>query len=301
VPLLLLVLPTVALAQAASLEVEPPVRQLELSQMPRPELWVAPDQATLVQFDTRLDTEAMQRASVAEGLRRVEVSERSVTLRVSSGVKAGDWLEYPVRFADGQPAEGVTLVLRVDSARAEPVVEVYRGAIPAEALKRQVAALNARVEALLSQEASLMPLMSEGLLGPAGVKSRWVKDRVRVKKAPGLSCEGAWLQVAPGRAALEMTLTLTPGAPPWVPGAVLLAEASHPKPLQVRSMRLVGGAARMPGSTTRLLVEWDTPLEAKRLKYRLRVKEQNGDRELSVELSLSTDLSPAAPAKERTP
>ncbi len=304
VSLLLLVLPAAALAQAGGWEGEPLVRQLELSQVPPPEVWMAPGQATLVLLDARLDTQAMQRASAVEGLRLVEVAERAVTLVLSGGVKAGARLEYTLHFADGQPAEGVTLVLRVDSARAESAVEVYRGAIPAEALKRQVAALNARVQALLSQEAGLLPLMAAGLLAPAGVRSRNVNEPVTVK-APGLTSEDAWHHVATGRMALEVTLTLAPGAPPWAPGAVQLKELSNPEPLPVRSVKLLGGTVLQPGTTTRLLVEWDTPLEVEGLEYTLQVDEQNGKRGVKIK-RLRPPEPPeasqrAAPEKEKKP
>ena len=296
--LMLLVLPAAALAQARGWEAERPVRQIELSQVPKPELWVAPGQTTLVLLDAPLDMEVMRSANEVAGVRRAEVAERAVTLLISGGARAGARLEYTLRFADGQPAEGVTLVLRVDSAKAEPAVEVYRGAIPVAALKRQVAALNARVEALLSQEAGLTPLMASGLLRPAGVTSRDVGQRVVVWNAPGLSSEDAWFHVANGRMALEVTLTLAPGMPPWVPGPVHLTEKSTPDPLPVRSMKLLGGAALLPGNTTRLLIEWDTPSEGQGLEYALQVTEQNGERGLGID-RLQQKVAPHRPVSEK--
>jgi len=301
VPLLLLVLPAVALAQAGGLETEPPVRQLELTQVAQPELWVAPGQSLLVLLDAPLDMEAMRQARAIEGLRHVEVAERSVTLLLSAGVKAGARLKYTLRFADGQPAEGVTLVLRVDSAKAEPAVEVYRGAVPATALRQQGAALNARVEALLSQEASLLPLMAAGLLVPGCVRSFDVNHNVEVT-APGLFHKDAWLHAAPGRMALEVTLTLPPGAPPWAPGAVQLTELSHPGPLPVRGLKLLGGTVLQPGTTTRLLLEWDTPGETKDLNYTLEVDEQNGKRGVLIRNLTPLEAPPdAVPRKEKKP
>jgi uncharacterized protein (TIGR02268 family) len=225
--------------------------------------------------------EAMRRASPVEGLRRMEVTERAVAVVPAAGEEAGARLEFTLRFADGQPAEGVTLVLRVDSARAEPEVEVYRGEIPVAALKRRVAALNAQVTALSAQGASLSPLVAAGLLGAAGVQPQWFAPRIEII-GPGLSKGDAWLHVATGRMALEVTLTLAPGAPAWVPGAVKLTGASTPEPLPVHSVKLLGGAALQPGNTTRLLVEWDTPLETEGLEYTLHVAEQSGLRGVTV-------------------
>jgi len=300
IPLLLLVLPAAALAQRED-EAELPTRQLELSLSPRPELWVAPGQPTLVLLDAPLAVDTLRQAGAVEGLRRVEVAERAVTLVPSAGLKAGTLLEYTLRFADGQPATGVTLLLRVDSARAEPEVEVYRGAIPAAALKRQVAVLNARLEAARAQGTSLSALVTAGLLGPAGIRSKELKDVVQIPQGSGLSSGEAWLHIAPVRMALEVALTLAPGAPPWAPGEAQLSEPSSESPLPVRSVKLVGGATLQPGNTTRLLVEWDTPLEAEGMEYKVHVNERGGTREVTVVMKSPRAASPAAPAKEKKP
>jgi len=301
-PLLLLALPAAALAQASSLEAALPPRQLELSVSPSPELWVASGQLTLVSLDAPLAVDTLRQAAAVEGLRRVEVAERAVTLVPSAGLKAGTVLKYTLHFADGQPAGGVTLVLRVDSARAEPEVEVYRGAIPASALKRQVAALNASLAALRAREASLSALLSAGVLGPAGVSSMNVRQKVIIPPGTGLSREDAWIHRATGRMALEIILTLAPGAPAWVPDEVRLTERSSPEPLPVRSVKLVGGPALQPGNTTRLLVEWDTPLEAEHKRYDVHVTEQSGARAVTVFLPrLDSSSTPTTTTKEKKP
>jgi hypothetical protein len=66
-------------------------------------------------------------------------------------------------------------------------------------------------------------------------------------------------------------------------------------------MKLLGGTALMPGNTTRLLVEWDTPLEAEGLEYTLRANEQNGARAVSVALDPLSASPLTAPAKEKKP
>lgn len=302
IPLLLLALPAAALAQASSLQAQVPPRQLELSASPRPELWVAPGQPTLVALDTPLAVDTLRQAQPVEGLRRVEVAERAVTLIPSAGLKAGTVLEYTLHFADSQPAGGVPLVLRVDSARAEPEVEVYRGAIPAAALKRQVAALNASLAAQRAQQTSLSALLSAGVLGPAGVRSKNVRQKVIIPPGTGLSREDAWVHRATGRMALEVTLTLAPSAPAWAPDEVRLTEPSSPEPLPVRSVKLVGGDALQPGNTTRLLVEWDIPLQAEDMPYVVHVAEQSGARPVTVRLTLlDASSTPTTTPKEKKP
>ena len=291
-------LPCVALAQPGSLEPEPVARQLELSQTPRPEVWVAPAQATEVVLDARLDTEATRRAGPARGLRRVEVAEDTVVLVPAPGLREGETLEFPLWFAEGSPAQPVTLVLRVDSARAEPRVELYRGDIPAEALKRHVAALNARLEAQRAQKPSLTQMMSGGVLRPTGVRSHKL-SRVEVQ-GQGLTASEGWLHVADGRLGLEVSLTLAPGSPAWVPATAQLQRLGTPETQLARSMKLLSGAALQPGNTTRLLVEWETPAETMGAKYRLRVNERHGERSVRMNFNLKPIVD-TAPAKETKP
>ncbi len=301
VPLLLLVLPTVAVAQPGGLGVAPAARQLELSQTPRPELWVAPGRTTWVGLDAPLDMSAMRQTGPVQGLRRVEVSERAVGLVPTAHVEEGTRLEFTLWFADGQPAQGVTLVLTVDSAKAEPEVEVYRGEIPSSALKRRVAALTAQVEALSAREASLSSLVAAGLVGPAGVQSLKLPPFVEIT-GPGLSSGETWLHVAAGRVVLEVSLTLAPGAPPWAPSAVTLTEASHTEPLPVRGVSLLGGAALQPGNTTRLVVEWQVPLETEDLVYTLQVDERSGERRVkATRFRIKPKLTRPSPRKEKKP
>jgi len=298
VSLLLLTLPTVALAQPGSLEPQPVARQLELRHTPHPEVWVAPAQATVVVLDARLDTEATRRALPAKGLRRVEVAEDTVVLVPAPGLKEGETLELPLWFAEGSLAQPMTLLLRVDSARAEPRVELFRGDIPAEALKRQVAALNARMEALRAQEASLTQMMAGGVLRPTGVRSHKLSS-VKVQ-GQGLTASEGWLHVADGRLGLEVSLTLAPGSPPWVPATAQLQRFGHPETRLVRSMKLLSGAALQPGNTTRLLVEWETPPETKSLQYQLRVNERHGGRSVRMNFN-PKPIVDTAPAKETKP
>lgn len=270
-------------------------RQLALTQTPRPEVWVAPARTTEVVLDARLDTEATRRAGPVLGLRKLEVTENSVVLVPAAGLKEGESLELPLWFAEGAPAQ---LLLRVDSARAEPRVELYRGDIPPEALKRQVAALNARMEALRAQETSLTIMMARGVLSPTGVRS-YKLDGV-VVQGQGLTASEAWLHVADGRLGLEVSLTLAPGSPPWVPATARLSRSGNREPLSARSMKLLSGAALQPGNTTRLLVEWEARLEPKRFTRRLWVTERHCRREVTVQWHSSPSPG-TAPAKETKP
>jgi uncharacterized protein (TIGR02268 family) len=304
-----LVLPPTARAQPLGLKGAPATRQLELSQLPQPELWVAPGQTTLVLLDAPLDIQRMRQAEPPEGLRRMEVTENSVTLVMAEGLEDGARRELTLWFADGRPAEGVTLVLTVDHAKAEPEVELYRGRPPAEALERrveglnaQVAALNARIAALSERQVSLFPLIAAGVLGPQGVRSMTISAIFKLG-APGLSTGDGWLHVAAGRIGLELTLTVAPGAPAWVPGAVTLHENGSSEPLPVRGMELLSGAALQPGTSTRLLVEWDTPQPADGMEYVLKVEERNGPRWLQIKRlrAGSTPTQPPSGKKEQTP
>jgi hypothetical protein len=230
-----------------------------------------------------------------------DLAESNSRLREQGGAGAGRWAEGgrnpgvpPV--VCGGPAR---IVLRVNSARAEPRVEVYQGDIPPEALKRQVAALNARMEAQSAQEASLTPLMVAGLLSPTGVKSHKLSTVEVLGQA--LTASEGWFRVANGRMGLEVSLTLAPGAATWVPATAWLKRENCPEPLPVRSLKLLGGAALQPGNTTRLLVEWETPLEIEGFTYSLRVNERHGGRSVKVEFRLPKPSPAVVPEKETKP
>jgi hypothetical protein len=205
--------------------------------------------------------------------------------------------------------EGMEVAPTVDRAKAEPELELYQGKPPAEALAQrvegltaQVAALNARIAALAEREVSLFPLMAAGVLGPHGVRSISLSRKVDLG-APGISTGEARLYVAAGRMALELTLTVAPGAPAWVPGPVTLLKAGSPEPLPVRGIELLSGAALQPGTSSRLLVEWNTPQPADGLRYLLKVNEHNGPRWIRLEQleEGSTSTQPLTEKKEQKP
>ena len=154
----------------------------------------------------------------------------------------------------------------------------------------------------LEREVSLFPLMAAGALGPHGVRSTSLAHKVRVG-APGISAGEGWLYVAAGRMALELTLTVAPGAPAWVLGPVTLREAGYPEPLPVRGMELSSGAAIQPGTPSRLLAEWNTPQPADGLEYVLKVEERNGPRWLEVHRLKegSTPTQPPSGKREQKP
>ncbi len=152
------------------------------------------------------------------------------------------------------------------------------------------------------REVRLFPLMAAGVLGPHGVRSISLAHKVHLG-APGISTGDGWLYVVAGRMALELTLTVAPGAPAWVPGPITLLEAGSPEPLPVRGMELSSGAAIQPGTSSRLLVEWNTPQPADGLEYFLKVEERDGPRWLEVRRleEGSTPTQPPSGKREQKP
>ncbi|MBN1206172.1 MAG: DUF2381 family protein [Myxococcaceae bacterium] len=285
-----------AVAQPRVDATAPPVRQLEVSpSLNELEVWVAPGRPITLLFDAKLDPVAVAREGRALGFQRVAVAEDTLTLLPGAGLKEGARLRLEVRFADGQPPEGVLLVFIVDPTRAESLVEVYRGprsggtcqeALEAErarsaAKDAELARKDAEIAALRAEGGSLTALVAAGRLTEGGVRA--IPLPMRGWKLPrDLRCSAARLYMARGRMALEMELKMVANSTqPWAPGEVTLTRNATPVP--VLSARLVEGALLNKNDTARLVVEWEAP-EALPDKppslYILEVMEQGGKRNM---------------------
>jgi hypothetical protein len=195
-----------------------------------------------------------------------------------------------VRFADGQLPESVSLVLVVDSVRAQSHVTVPRR--PGEAqgcegalasARALVAARDAELDALKEElrdrAGSLTELVATGVLTGAGIRvvalpgRQWVPSRM-------LDVTATRLHVALGRMAVEVEVKLKSQVRrkrSWAPGPVKLM--LNGTPVAVRSVRLLGGPLLKTADKARLMVEWMAPEadpERPPPPYALEVSEQGG-------------------------
>jgi uncharacterized protein (TIGR02268 family) len=289
-----------ALAQPSS-ESLLPVRRLTLPGPGAvPEVRLAPGRLTTLLFDAPLEVAALRQAGRAWGFERVEVAERALVLLPGSGPAVAARIALTVRFADGLPEAGVPLVLVVGAGEAEARVEVVRGPVrSAEAPSGARAAGGIQAvegEAPRVGEGGLMGLIATGILGEQGV--RVLRMEPEDWTPPGLTAREARLYVATGRMALEVTLFLERGEPPWAPGEAIVDHWQSERAAQRVMARLLDGTALQPGETARLVVEWDAPTEQKVLRCKLSVLERGGEREFQVN-ALSLPVRLPGPLRER--
>jgi len=250
----------------AAAELPPPEGQRLSEDMEVP---VAPGRPLVLFFDAALDPAHVRRVCRELGLQRVAVGEDTLAFQLAPGLQEGTRLRLPVRFADGQPPESLSVVLVVDSPRARNHAAVPRrppeapgceGALTA--LRAQVAAqgaeLSALKEELRDRAGSLTELVAADVLTGAGV--RGVALPVKPWRGmPGLTVTAARLYLARGRMAVELNVTVDRAGRkrPWAPGPVKLT--LNGTPVAVRSVRLLGGPLLTKKSSALLLVEWEAP------------------------------------------
>lgn len=260
-----------ALAQPHPPAATPPVRMIELSTTGATlEIRVAPGRPTTVIFNAKLDPDAVAPATRVPGFQRVAVAEDTLTVLPASGLKIGERLKVPVRFADGVPPAEVLLVFVVDSENAETLVEVNRRpretadcqqTLDAErartkAQQAELTALRVELAALRAEAGTLTELIRTGGLASGGVRAielstkAWTMER-------GFGFQTARLYVARGLMALEVELTLEPEGAPWVPESAKLTQ--NGSPVIARSVRLTEEPVLQPGGRARLVVEWEAP------------------------------------------
>jgi len=291
---LLSALPAAAQSGSAGVAAEgPPLEGQRLSG--DMEVPVAPGRPLVLFFDAALDQAQVRRVSHELGLQRVAVGEDTLAFQLAPGLQEGTRLRLPVRFADGQPPESVSVVLVVDSPRARSHVAVPRRLREAQGCEGALAATRAQVaaqgaelgaleEELRNRAGSLTELVAAGVLTGTGVRgvalpvNQW-------RGMLGLRITAARLYVARGRMAVELEVTVDQRGRkrPWAPGPVKLT--LNGTPVAVRSVRLLGGPLLKWESKARLLVEWEAPAadsERPPPPYALEVPEQEGRGALRV-------------------
>jgi uncharacterized protein (TIGR02268 family) len=284
------------MAQPGLPNVAPPVRRLELPAPPGElELRLAPSRPTTVLLNAALDRAAMERVAQQPGLVRVEVAESALVLLPAPGVKPGTRLQLTLRFADGQPPEGVPLVLVVDSPGAEAYVEVVRRERTVAALEATLGAERARCAAMevelatLREGAALLtPLVMAGTLGREGIRVVEL-NLTTLTPPPGLTARHPRLYIATGRLAVEVELTLAEDARPWTPGTATLHDrVNRAAPIFARSVRWLEAPGLVPGGKARLLVEFEVSTADPNGSFDLKVPEQKGERVLKLQDLTST-------------
>ena len=262
----LLALPVAAQPVSASAPTEVPRSERAAGDVP---VAVAPGRPLVLFFDAALDQPSVQRASRELGLQHVAVGEDTLTFQPAPGLPEGTRLRIGVRFADGQAPASVSVVLVVDSSRAQSHVTVHRRPWEAQGCGEALAAsralaetqgaeLSALKEELRDKAGSLTELVATGVLTGAGVRAVSLPGD-QWGGVPGLRVTAARLYVARGRMAVELEVQVERRRRkrPWSPGPVKLTLDGTP--VAVRIVRLLGEPLLKRRSEARLLVEWEAP------------------------------------------
>jgi len=256
-----------------------------------PVLCISPGVVTSLLFDAPLPPGAV---ALLPQEPEVKVAQGGplVALLPSSRMVPGEWRKLTVRFGDGAAPASATLLLYVHPVLAARQVEVRRQVRTVESYQREVEARteelqrcqeeNTQLRAAAGRPDGLRGLLSAALMDTVGIASAnlLLPRRITLREGSALIPQGLSSYRSSTRVAVELTLTLPPGALPWQAEGARLTDA------QGRELPMLplwqGDAPELPGA---LLLVVEAP--AKRWEaqgaYTLKLWEAEGPRGLTVE------------------
>jgi uncharacterized protein (TIGR02268 family) len=215
-----------------------------------------------------------------------------VSLLPSSRMVPGEWRKLTVRFGDGAAPASATLLLYVHPVLAARQVEVRRQVRTVDSYQREVEVRtealqrcqeeNTQLRAAAGRPDGLRGLLSAALIDRAGIvpvdllKPR----RVTLRQGSALVPQRLGSYRSSTRVAVELTLTLPPGALPWQAEGARLTDA------QGRELPVLplwqGESPEGPGLLV-LVVEAPAERGEAQGAYTLKLWEAEGSRGLTVE------------------
>ncbi|QAT81976.1 hypothetical protein EJ065_0368 [Corallococcus coralloides] len=289
--LLGLVLASGASVAQSEADTSPPgVRRIELAPDALPsthEIAISAQLSTTFLFDSDLKRDAVE----LEGRDRfslVDVGQATLRLVPSARLNAGERLRLVVRFRDGSAPVSASFLLQAHPAKADPLIEVYRGIRTIETYQQETRESRAElmrcqseVARLVAEQATpggLAGLVSSGALNEQGVVGQLVtKD---VTPATGNALETAFVKSyrsAKG-VAVEVRLKLKGGALPWVAkGATLRGKAGA----ELKVLRLWQQLPVSTGEFGIVVVEADASTAPQGV-FSLKLWEEDGPRTITL-------------------
>lgn len=258
-PLLTLLLTGVAAAQQAS---PPPLLRQKSLTLPASgqdsAVRIGRGTLTTFTFDSALAPKGVQLAGRDTHFERVVVEENTLTLKPRVELAPGERLVLTVRFADDAAPREAVFDLVPGVGEVDTQVEVVRRVLGGDALKAEVARLQAQLAAM------------QGLCGDGGPESAvlagWLTEDIRVRpftaSGPPGNTRGLDVVRAVGYRARKwamaaIELSNAPGARRWALGEVRLL-STRGAPVKVLSAR-VSKPHLEPGETVLLLVRTEAP------------------------------------------
>lgn len=276
-----------AVAQSEGSASVPGARRIEL---PPDDVQFAPEIAISSGLSTALffDSDLMRDSVELEGRDRftlVDVGQATIRLVPSSRVTPGERFRLVVRFRDGAAPLSAFFLLRTHPAKAESLIEVYRGKRTIETYQQEAREAHAELLRCQNENARLVaehdaPGGLAGLISTGGMDERGVVGRVvtlEFSQVSGSDLTASYITSyrSTTGVAVDIKLNVKAGAQPWLAkGATLKGKAGV-------ELKVIRVWQRMPipgGNVGRVVVEAEASPETTRGPFSLKLWEEDGRR-----------------------
>nr|WP_217279326.1 DUF2381 family protein [Corallococcus exiguus] len=276
-----------AVAQSEGSASVPGARRIEL---PPDDVQFAPEIAISSGLSTALffDSDLMRDSVELEGRDRftlVDVGQATIRLVPSSRVAPGERFRLVVRFRDGAAPLSAFFFLRIHPAKAESLIEVYRGKRTIETYQQEAREAHAELLRCQNENARLMadhdaPGGLAGLISTGGMDERGVVGRVvtlEFSQVSGSDLTASYITSyrSTTGVAVDVKMDVKAGAQPWLAkGATLKGKAGV-------ELKVIRVWQRMPipgGNVGRVVVEAEASPETTRGPFALKLWEEDGPR-----------------------
>ncbi|RYZ40460.1 MAG: DUF2381 family protein [Myxococcaceae bacterium] len=253
------------------------------------EVKVSPGLSTVLLFDSELIQEDFELEG-RDHFSLVDAGRTTVRLIPSQKVSAQESFRLTLRFRDGLAPAGVSLLLRVHPAKAEPLVEVFRQKRSLESYQQEARDSRAETQRCQDDHARLlgelaMPAGLVGLIATRAMDEEGVAGRDLTKA--DIQAEEKGLEVVSllrvyrsnQRVAVEGWIAIPKGSQPWTAkGAVIRGRNGE----ELKVLRVWQQGPILPGSNDRIIVEAEAPSGSNRGPFALKLWEEEGPRSLTL-------------------
>jgi uncharacterized protein (TIGR02268 family) len=243
------------------------VAQPRPTSAPLPEVLVARDFLTVLEFDAPLAIRSVTLEGHKERFALVEVSARTVVLRPSVPLAEGERLLLHMGFADGQVPARATLALVPAGNEVDAQVRVVRRPRSPQSLEAELQAVRARCEADSFLQLVLAGMMEQGVIREA--IARWHANGT-------MKVSEAFLYRAQTQAVVALHLRLQAGERAWIPEEAWLLDVTG---RVVRRLRVWTEGAALHAREQRafaVALELSAEMAGQRWTLELRVVQQLG-------------------------
>ncbi|RKH55609.1 DUF2381 family protein [Corallococcus aberystwythensis] len=285
----LLLVSGASVAQSEAAASSPGVRRIELAPddaLSAPEIAISAGLSTTLLFDSNLKRDEVELES-RDRFSLVDVGQATLRLVPSARLIAGERLRLVVRFRDGAAPASASFFLRVHPAKAEPLIEVYRGMRTIETYQQEAREVRAELMRCQSEVARLLaeqnaPSGLAGLVSSSALDEHGVTGRVVTTDVAQTTGNANAFKVASVKSyrsatgvAVEINLKVKAGAPPWVAkGATLRGKSGA----ELKVLRLWQQRPIPIGEFGVVVVEAEASEAASRGTFSIKLWEEDGPR-----------------------